>query len=362
MGNLHTDIKEVSIERTTNFDLPAFDHTKLSAINVCPTWGLVRYNAHRTMPTHGRAMALEAGSAAHEVYAAVRIFHLLQTYPTDIRLRSLVLAKGVDLFGEERHARMLHQINPTAGFFENCLNYSLTALSTGAFYDDPSDKRRTLANIEAGCIKYIQSRDFKRDVPHVIPESGFVGVEVAIDITITFTDKNNISHSFRYTGRCDGVHRNLDSNKIEVHENKTASRLNEAWRESFRLSHQITGYCVGNEIALQEPVEEAAIHGMSIPLPRDAMYNGIVTEYVSRTAAHKMQWLNWLWHTYTIWDRYKDAPLQAPQYTHSCNRYFRPCLFIPLCDTPEEDRQEMFNDMVVDEWTPLKEEGEVISE
>ena len=54
--------------------LPAYDHTKLSAINTCPTWGILRYSHHKCMPGSTRAMALEAGSAAHEAFAAVRLY------------------------------------------------------------------------------------------------------------------------------------------------------------------------------------------------------------------------------------------------------------------------------------------------
>ena len=55
-------------------DLPAYDHTKLSAVNTCPTWGILRYILHKRMPNSTRAMALEAGSASHEGFAAVRLY------------------------------------------------------------------------------------------------------------------------------------------------------------------------------------------------------------------------------------------------------------------------------------------------
>jgi len=51
--------------------LTPYDHTKLSAINTCPTWGIVRYSLHKTMGGSGREMALEAGIAAHEAFAAM---------------------------------------------------------------------------------------------------------------------------------------------------------------------------------------------------------------------------------------------------------------------------------------------------
>ena len=76
---MRTDIVKVDARLATeaDADLPAFDNTKLTAINQCPTWGIVRYGLHKTMSGGGRAMALEAGSACHEVFAALRLWQLL---------------------------------------------------------------------------------------------------------------------------------------------------------------------------------------------------------------------------------------------------------------------------------------------
>jgi hypothetical protein len=38
-----------------------------------------------------------------------------------------------------------------------------------------------------------------------------------------------------------------------------------------------------------------------------------------------------------LWDQYKDVPFEAPRFTHSCYRYFRPCSFVPICDIAEDD-------------------------
>jgi hypothetical protein len=53
------------MERQANFrlateqdaELETYDHTKLSAINTCPTWGILRYTMHKQMPSTGRALA-----------------------------------------------------------------------------------------------------------------------------------------------------------------------------------------------------------------------------------------------------------------------------------------------------------------
>ena len=40
------DIKSISTRMATEDDahLPAYDHTKLSAVNTCPTYGIIRYS------------------------------------------------------------------------------------------------------------------------------------------------------------------------------------------------------------------------------------------------------------------------------------------------------------------------------
>ena len=95
--------------------LQAFDFTKLSAVNTCPTWGIVRYGYHKVFSTTSRAMALEAGSACHEVFASARLFDLLEfshlAYP-DIqkeKIADLVEKCSLRMFGEERTKALLDE-------------------------------------------------------------------------------------------------------------------------------------------------------------------------------------------------------------------------------------------------------------
>jgi hypothetical protein len=40
-------------------------------------------------------------------------------------------------------------------------------------------------------------------------------------------------------------------------------------------------------------------------------------------------------------------------FTHSCNRYFRPCSLIPFCASDREEQERIIAEMVTDEWSPL---------
>ena len=52
----------------------------------------------------------------------------------------------------------------------------------------------------------------------------------------------------------------------------------------------------------------------------------------------------------------KLDPINAPKYSHSCNRYFRPCPMIPMCYGDAEEQVKIRSEMIKDEWSPLSEE------
>src|SRR5215471_11335355 len=58
----------------------------------------------------------------------------------------------------------------------NAQLFSLDALHTTGYYDDPKDTRRTMANMESSCLVYAD-RYFKSDIP-VYANDNFVGIEI----------------------------------------------------------------------------------------------------------------------------------------------------------------------------------------
>jgi hypothetical protein len=76
-------------------------------------------------------------------------------------------------------------------------------------------------------------------------------------------------------------------------------------------------------------------------------------ETVNRSDYHYIQWSQWLEHTVGLTQEYANNPIDAPKYTHSCNRYFRPCSFIPFCDTNEDEQRIILSEMITEEWSPL---------
>lgn len=336
--------------------LRTFDNTKMVALNTCPTWGIVRYEHHKRFAAAGRAMPLEAGGAAHEAYAAIRLGDLYfngHTFYPDIDCRDVAIATAYKLFAESRVETWLQVISRGEEDEQNILLGALDIFATSGFYDDPYDRRRTIANIEESLIAYTHRYPLGKTMP--IVQGDFVGVEIPIDMLLTLST-DDTDYQFRFIGRVDGVHwKNIDKQVIRIEENKTGSRLDEAWEQSFAMSHQVTGYMLAISNLIGHPVEEGVVRGMAIPLPKAYDFGGINNVSVYRDKQKFVEWAEWVLHTHLVTAAYVDNPLDAPKYTHSCNRYFRPCPLIPFCDSPKEDRQAMLDEMITDKWSPLEE-------
>jgi hypothetical protein len=333
--------------------LDTFDYTKLSAINTCIRWGLIRYAHHKVMPGGRRAMALEAGSLLHQCFSVVRLFSL----GVDQGKMDHMMYHGARLFGADRWDAISAALAASKGDDQTAVrNMTLECLATGGYVDDPFDKRRTYANLETALLYYIQRWDrnrypvwYRSDDP---TES--IGVEVPFAIHITAQLAGGGVRRFLYTGRVDGIHTDK-SGELVVQENKTASRLGEAWRMSFDTSHQVTGYCVAGSLFTGAPVSRGLVIGLMLPLPVRSLSDALVVEDVRRPPHMKEQWVTWLEHTIAMHDKYMADPLSAPLYTHSCNRYFMPCSFIPICASDPEEQRAILNEMEVEEWSPLHE-------
>ena len=345
--------------------IEAYDNTKLQAVNTCPTWGVIRYQMHKTFKGSGRAMALEAGSAMHEVFAAVRLWQLwkydLVFDDKPNTCGQLVMHHGKRLFGEQRFADMLAQVNPAEDERTQCLNFCLQALYSSGFYDDPSDRRRTMSNLEECAIMYIDRWDFRRNPIWIRDRNDHksdVGIEIAFDVVLTFKleDEDTGVHyekEVRFVGKLDGLH--MRDGSLVVSENKTASRLDDAWRMSFEMSSQITGYALAGSVFTQEQISKAIVYGLQVPLPKSADIGGMTTEYVSRETHHFQRWFDWFLYSVLTYERYRDNPTAAPKFTHSCNRYFRPCSMLAFCTADDDDQQLALSEMITEEWSPLHE-------
>lgn len=346
-----------------------YDNTKLVAINTCPTWGVLRYGLHKTeVAMGGRNLALECGAACHDFFAALRMWTIQERLATDLSGYECpkVWDHGMKLFGKERYHEMM-KVPQDGDRKDNAIRFALEALHTAGYYDDPSDRRRTLANMEVACLTYAE-RYFQSDLP-VLVKDDFIGVEVPFVIEIIRCECNHPSFwndlqtkqtKAYYCGRVDGVH--VYGDQFITGENKTAGRLNDPWRMSFHMSSQVTGYNLALSALLGAPVVKSVIMGTQIPVPARDVYSGVSFEEVNRTDSDFIRWCEWFFHSVAMYEMWINDPTHAPRYTHSCNRYFSICQFLPYCTLNREDQREALEQMRVDEWSPLDHAAEVISE
>ena len=337
--------------------LPTYDNTKLSAVNVCPTWGITRYDMHLRMPGGGRALALEAGHAMHEVFALVRLVTMMSQMEERGKSREFTNQvwnfHGTRLFGIERLTHITDAIQAAEDPVDVCKRGAISLLDTSGFYDDPRDKRRTLSNMEECAYAYINRWRWDHPIWVRSPDdpASDVGIEIPFDVVVDITGISMLR--FRFTGRIDGIH--LDAlGRLTVHDNKTSSRLGEAWTQAQMTSHQYTGYCVAASLFTQDIVKRCDVIGLAIPLPRAYDYGGFAREPMGRETYHVKRWVDWLVHTVNMTQAYSGDPYAAPKYTHSCNRYFRPCPMIPFCYADDVEQQRIITEMERDEWSPLQ--------
>jgi hypothetical protein len=330
----------------------SFDFTKLSAVNTCPTWGTLRYGHHKVFNATSREMALEAGSACHDVFAAARVFDLLTHGPKLYQrnnIEHLAIQRAVKLFGKDRTDKLIAEFDSTEDERTRILRCGLSILNSSGYYDDPSDKRRTMTNLEEACVAYLDRYTFGKNIPYV--NGDYVGIETPINLVIEYEylddTQTTSTRTVRFVGRIDGVH---------CH-HKTASRLGEAWEQSFEMSHQVTGYIAAAQTVTGLPINMGRVLGLAIPQPRLYNTDGMSTVTVFRRPHMFTDWANWFMHTAEMYIKWVDNPTEAPKYTHSCNRYFRPCSYIPICTTPPEERLEIMGEMLDKEWSPLHEKA-----
>lgn len=328
---------------TTREDLhlPYYSHSIVEAIATCPKWGLIRYKQRKYFRSTFRAMALEAGSAMHDVFAALRLWQLL-------RLQNLpehFAYHGKRLFGEDRFANTFFE---RADRQDEALAFCFEILNTTEYVDDPTDRIRTMANMEETTIRYVQDMLATAERNPIWVAGGPtdpVGIELPFDLVI--------DNEIRYIGTIDGIAQRADGTR-RVEENKTASRLDEAWRNSFDVKAQPTGYMVAASlIAGGEPITSARVIGVKVKQTRS--HEDMQTFVVERETDHFNAWHRTLRFVHELALRYESTPLEAPEFTHSCNRYFRPCAFIPLCSSTMEDQIATFETMVETPLSPSEE-------
>lgn len=270
---------------------------------------------------------------------------------------------GVRIFGADKWDRILNVMRTDRTFENNVTNAAMQAVIESGYYDDPMDRRRTVDNICELMMNYVREWDFDRWPVWIRDENdptSDVGIEIPfsfiVELDYETPEMRRGTYTIRYTGKIDGIHRDpKQDNCVITHENKTGSRIDDAWLSQWIMSHQITGYAIACSVFTGSVCYEALALGSQLPVPKSAS-DGQRNALVKRTPQKIQDWALWLLHVHEVASTYRHAPLEAPRYTHACNRYFRPCHFIALCDNPIEEQHRIYAEMEEEKWSPLEEE------
>jgi hypothetical protein len=282
-------------------------------------------------------MALEAGVTMHEVFGAVRIWQL--EHVQGLRKHADAVAKRI--FGMDRWRKCVKECTADDDR-ENLMQLAFAVLHTSDWIDNPDDSTRTMTNMELASIHYIDERMPYMENWPIYVEGDKVGIEQHFDCVLYFED----GAEYRYIGTIDGLVAKLGKkDECYLDENKTASRLDAGWRASFDMSHQITGYCACSCVVFGFPVFRSRVTGVKIK-PTNKGEDIYVLEPIERDEPSIQAWARWLRNTADLYETYKEDYEHADRYTHSCNRYFRPCSLLPFCCDSPEGRAEQWSEMV----------------
>lgn len=294
-------------------------------------------------PTEARSMALEAGSVMHEMFGAVRIWqlHYVQKLPEHAR------EVGKRLFGAQRWSKCWSYCVNHTDERESCMELCFAILASSGWKDDEKDNVRTMTNMELSTIIYIDERLPRLENWSIYVEDEknpkcMVGIEQVFDVVLTFED--NVE--YRYVGTIDGLIRKEATKEYFLDENKTAARIDTAWRNSFDMRHQVTGYCAASTSVFGFRTLRSRVTGLRIK-PANRGEDVYPFEPIERTEDAIQHWATWLREHAETYERFKDDFEHATRYTHSCSRFFRPCSLLSFCSDTAAGRQVAFHESMV---------------
>jgi hypothetical protein len=272
-------------------------------------------------------MALECGELMHQVFAAVRIWQLSKIQKLDLHAQ----ATGKRIFKSHRWNMCWNRCLTQTDERDQLLELCFSVLATSGWKDDEKDTTRTMTNMELASICYADEHLPKMEnwplyVEDTTNPQSMVGIEQVFDVVLTFEDNREI----RYVGTIDGLVIKKSTGDYYLDENKTASRLSDAWRNAFDTRHQLTGYCAASTSVFGFPVYRSRVTGLRIK-PTNKGEDVYPFEPVIRKWDDIQHWATWVREMAETYEKYKDDYEHATRFTHSCNRYFRPCSLLSFC-------------------------------
>lgn len=341
-------IRQTSSEEKSN-KMPYMTCSMMEAINTCPKWGIIHNVQAKTFTVGFRQMALEAGSLMHEVFSMLNLYQVGYVQG----LHDHATHHGELLFPSDRYKVIMEKTTDQASDMMNLEAIALRTIATSEFYDDPEDRNRTIANLEHCALELVNywlmnMRDYNIYISDKEDATKPIGVEQSLDVVFDVIDHHGEVTPIRFIGLGDAVYQNHKTGKVTLGEYKTASSMNDAWREAFRTRHQITGY----NAALKAYFDTSLVTGNTILLgtavPVRKTTAPVQHFTIERDDENTKHFLNTMLFSQRLIQDFNNGidALHAPMFTHSCNRYFRPCSQLDLCSAAMEDQYAMYEQML----------------
>ncbi len=326
------------------------DFTALNAIATCPTWGLVTYVKRKMLRDSNSEDSwppLAAGRAFHRATAMMRLYLLYRD-----GLHDHVVHHGRRVFGTSEFDTIWSTVfGDGNASVDECIYACHTALELSDFIESDSHPRLTRQAIEDAVTLYVNTR-YGGNSHLVMPPVWVSDVDdptapVGIEIPMYAHDS---STSALIVGRADGIHYHPAKGMI-IEDDKTTFRIDDAWEAQARMSHQPANYAELFRAMYDIQINRAYVLGTTLPFSVRGI--SAITRVRNRLAID--EYYTWLDRQLTTVYEYEGCEQFAPQYTHSCGRYFRPCALIPMCTSTPHERAAMIDRMHDNTWSPLTE-------
>jgi hypothetical protein len=289
-------------------------------------------------------MALEAGELMHKVFAMCRIWqlHRLQKLPKHAK------KAGHRIFGEKLFDEIWAKGEGYAKRDE-LLAMCFAVLHNSNWVDDPKDSIRTMSNMEVATIEYVDERlramdQFPIWVASEFDSNSKVGIEQVFDVVMQYED----GYKLRYIGTIDGLVLDTDrDNTPTLEDNKTASRIDSGFQNALFMKYQFTGYLACSTAVFGIQVFYGRV--IAVKIKRSNTGENYASLAISRDFDAISKWgQDVRWFVENLYEPFGDSGYEnAPRFTHSCNRYFRPCSLIPFCADTAEGRKIAFEQEMV---------------
>jgi len=229
----------------------------------------------------------------------------------------------------------------------------------GDYEHEPRSKSEEVKSLPAlvdALASYFEHYPLGHEAVRPVVINGLPLVERSFAVPIPGSRHPDTGEPILYAGRCDLVGHVAEG--IWIVDEKTSTRLGDGWAEKWDLDGQPTGYVWGFRSYGLNPIG-AIMRGVGI-YTKDI---GFAESIQPRSTWKVDQWLRQLQHdvhemcqAYTSYLSINHMPDVEGYWfgrdlSDACHAFNKPCMFKPLCDTPEPSR--WFDSYVTDYWDPL---------